>query len=74
MEDFEQEGYRCTGCGYLSTQELVKCPFCGSGFERIDSAVEMAVQETLRNNADVKVLAENETLVEAGSIAGILRY
>lgn len=74
MQDFEQEGFRCEGCGYLTTQELQKCPFCGGDFERIDKAVEMAVEETLRKNAEVKVIQDNEQLVNAGKIAAILRY
>ena len=73
-ENFEQKGYRCTGCGYLTVQELDKCPFCGGQFEAIDAAVEMAVQEALRKNADVEVVEGNEKLVEAGNIAAILRY
>jgi peptide chain release factor subunit 1 len=73
-QDFEQEGFRCMGCGYLTTQELDDCPFCSGQFERINSAVEMAVRETLQNNADVKVLTENEQLESAGRIAAILRY
>jgi peptide chain release factor subunit 1 len=74
MQNFEQKGYRCGGCGYLTTQSLEKCPFCGGKFEQIDAAVEMAVREALQKNADVKVIAENEPLEEAGSIAAILRY
>ncbi len=73
-EGFEQMGYRCTGCGYLTVQELDKCPFCGGQFEEIGAAVEMAVQEALRKNADVKVVAGNDKLDEAGNIAAILRY
>ncbi len=73
-EDFEQKGYRCTGCGYLTVQELEKCPFCGGRFEEIDRAVEMAVQEALRKSADVKIVEENPKLEEAGNIAAILRY
>lgn len=73
-QDFEQEGYRCAGCGYLTTQELAKCPFCGSSFEMIETAVEMAVQEALRKNADVKIVQGNETLDKAGHITAILRY
>ncbi|MEA3327759.1 MAG: hypothetical protein U9R53_10735 [Chloroflexota bacterium] len=73
-QDFEQAGYRCSGCGYLTTQELDACPFCGGKFDRIDAAVEMAVQETLRKNAEVKVIIENESLEKAGHIAAILRY
>jgi len=73
-QDFEQEGYRCKGCGYLTTQELETCPFCGGKFTRIDVAVEMAVQDSLRKNAEVKVIIENEALARAGHIAAILRY
>ena len=72
--EFEQEGYRCGGCGYLTTQELEKCPFCGSGFQVIKNAVEMAVQEALTKNADVKIVQGNEVLQKAGHIAAILRY
>jgi peptide chain release factor subunit 1 len=73
-QDFEQEGYRCKGCGYLTVQELDACPFCGGEFERINSAVEMAVREALQKNADVKVVLENEQLENAGQIAAVLRY
>lgn len=73
-ESYEQIGYRCTGCGYLTTQKLETCPFCGGTFMAIKSAVELAVQEALRSNADVKVIRENEKLEQAGHIAAILRY
>lgn len=73
-ESYEQIGYRCTGCGYLTTQQLETCPFCGGTFMAIESALEQAVQEALRSNADVKVVHENEKLEQAGHIAAILRY
>lgn len=73
-EGFEQAGYRCTGCAYLTTQHLDSCPFCGGSFEVIEAAVELAIQDTLRKNADVKVIPENEKLEQAGYIAAILRY
>ncbi|MGI6740732.1 MAG: hypothetical protein ACOX7C_04510 [Brevefilum sp.] len=74
MHDFEQTGFRCDGCGYLTVQELHKCPFCGGSFKRIDRAVEMAVEETLRKNAEVKVIHDSEALTGAGRITAILRY
>lgn len=74
MQDFEQDGYRCGGCGYLTAQALEKCPFCSEGFDCIDQTVEMAVQDTLRNNAEARVLLENEKLAQAGQIAALLRY
>ena len=74
LQDFEQPGYRCDGCGYLTVQDLEVCPFCSGSFVRIDNAVEMAVQETLIANAEAKVLIENEALAKAGQIAALLRY
>jgi peptide chain release factor subunit 1 len=74
VEGFEHEGYRCSGCGYLTTQSLETCPFCGGTFERIDAAVERAIQETLQKNADVKVVQGNVHLEKAGHIAALLRY
>lgn len=73
-KEFEQEGYRCSGCGYLTTQILDTCPFCGGTFEKIDAAVEMAVREALQKNAEVKVISEMKALEDAGKIAAILRY
>jgi peptide subunit release factor 1 (eRF1) len=73
-EGFEHEGYRCSGCGYLTTQPLDPCPFCGGTFERIDAAVERAIQESLQKNADVKIVQDNEQLEKAGHIAALLRY
>ncbi len=73
-QDFEQAGYRCERCGYLTVQELESCSFCGGDFQQINSAVEMSVRETLQMNAVVKVIQENEQLESAGRIAAILRY
>jgi rubrerythrin len=73
-QDYEQEGYRCARCGYLTTQELDKCPFCGGSFELTANAVEMAVQEALQKNTDVKVVQGNDSLEKAGHITAILRY
>ncbi len=73
-QDYEQEGYRCLGCGYLNVQEIQSCPFCNNDFGKIETAVELAVQETLQKNAEVKVIADNPSLEAAGHIAAILRY
>lgn len=73
-EDYEQAGFRCLGCGYLTMQEVGQCPFCGGAFEIIPAAVEMAVRESLLKKADVRVLREDEALRGVGHIAAILRY
>ena len=74
LSDVEEHGFRCKGCGYLSGQEMEICPFCGINFEKIDNAIEMAVRQALRNNAEVRIVVEDEQLAKAGKIAGILRY
>lgn len=74
LQDFEQAGYRCDGCGYLTTQVLNQCPFCGGSFNTIDAAVEMAVRQALEKNAEVKVVQESAALEQAGQIGAILRY
>jgi len=73
-QNYEREGFHCMGCGYLTIQEINRCPFCGSTFERIETAVEPAVREVLLKNADVKVVEDNEKLENAGHIMAILRY
>lgn len=74
MAGFEQAGYRCLGCGYLTVQDLDQCPFCSGKFGMIRRAVEMAVEESLIKNAEVKVLTANKALTEVGRIAAVLRY
>lgn len=73
-EGFRAPGYRCSGCEYLTSQSLTTCPFCGSSFEKIEDAVEMAVRKVLSDGGDVAVLHENKALEEAGMIGAILRY
>jgi peptide chain release factor subunit 1 len=72
--DFDAPGYRCKGCGYLTTQPLEKCPFCGGDFDKINNAVEMAVRGAFQKGADVKVVKDYEPLQTAGHIAAVLRY
>jgi peptide chain release factor subunit 1 len=73
-EGFNRAGYRCLGCGYLTVQSIDPCPFCGSAFERIEDAVEMAVREVMEKGGDVEVVRQNETLEDAGRIGALLRY
>ena len=73
-EGFRAPGYRCQGCEYLTTQELVSCPFCGKEFAEIKDAVEMAVRSVLQAGGEVEVLHENEALDQAGKIGAFLRY
>lgn len=72
-EGYHAPGYHCRGCGYLTTQELKICPFCGKGFERIDDAVELVVREVMRAGGDVEVVRSNPALEQVG-VGALLRY
>jgi hypothetical protein len=70
--DYHQAGYRCTGCGYLTTQELKKCVFCGDHFTEIPDAVEAAVTQVVEKGGTVEVVSEEK--MEDTRIGALLRY
>ena len=72
-EGYRAEGFQCQGCGYITTQDLETCPFCGNSFTQIKDAVEMAVRKVMQDGGDVEVVYENPKLEEIG-IGGLLRY
>ena len=73
QEGYRAEGFRCQGCGYLTTQEEPDCPFCGNSFVKIPDAVEMAVRKVMKDGGDVEIVHENPELEEV-KIGGMLRY
>jgi peptide subunit release factor 1 (eRF1) len=73
QEGFRAKGFQCQGCGYLTTQELEACPFCGKSFTQINDAVEMAVRKVMQDGGDVEIVYENPKLKDVG-IGGMLRY
>lgn len=73
-EGFRAPGFRCTHCGFLSTSDRDECPFCSNPFERIEDAVEMAVQMVLLDGGDVEVISHSHELKTAGNIAAMSRY
>lgn len=70
--DYHQPGYRCTGCGYLTTQKLERCPFCGSTFKEIPDAAEAVVSQVVEKGGTVEVV-ENGTM-NGAKIGALLRY
>jgi len=72
-EGFRAKGFQCQGCGYITTQELEECPFCGKSFAQINDAVEMAVRKVMQDGGDVEIMYENPKLEEV-AIGGVLRY
>ncbi len=73
-DGFRAPGYRCTGCGYITTHKLDACPFCGKSFDNIPDAVELAVHKVMETGGDVEVLHDGQTTKEFGNIAALLRY
>ena len=70
--DYHQPGYQCTGCGYLTTQQLDKCLFCGSEFAEIPDAVEAVVTQVVDKGGSVEVVDEEK--MEDARIGALLRY
>jgi peptide chain release factor subunit 1 len=70
--DYHQSGYRCTGCGYLTTQDLETCLFCGEAFQEIPDAVEAVVTQVVETGGAVEVV-DDEAMDEV-QIGALLRY
>jgi peptide subunit release factor 1 (eRF1) len=74
QDGYQAPGFQCQGCGYLTAHELDTCPFCGSKFERIPDAVEMAVQRVMQAGGEVDVLQQPHNVKGFENIGATLRY
>jgi peptide chain release factor subunit 1 len=74
QDGYKAEGYRCLGCGYITSQELPECQYCGSKFEHIPDAVEMAVHQVMKAGGDVEVLQQDHKVDGFCDIGALLRY
>jgi peptide subunit release factor 1 (eRF1) len=73
-EGYRAPGYRCQGCGYLTTEKLASCPFCENKFEKIPDAVELAVRRVMRDGGEVEVLRDIEVQQDFDQVGALLRY
>lgn len=73
-DGFRAPGQRCKGCGFITAQPLKTCKYCGSSFEQIPDAVEMAVRRVMQSGGEVEVLHANLGLGETEPIGAVLRY
>ncbi|HUV27178.1 MAG TPA: hypothetical protein VMW34_07405 [Anaerolineales bacterium] len=73
-DGYRAPGFRCMGCGYLTTEELQTCPFCDNKFENIPDAVDFAVRRVMRDGGEVEVLHDIEQQKDFGQVGAILRY
>ncbi|MGC9399333.1 MAG: hypothetical protein ACP5HM_09360 [Anaerolineae bacterium] len=70
--DYHEPGYQCSGCGYLTTQELGTCPFCGAVFVEIPDAAEAVVTQVVEKGGSVQVV-DNGAMGET-RVGALLRY
>ncbi len=73
-DGYRAPGYRCQGCGYLTTEKLTSCPFCENKFEKISDAVELAVRRVMRDGGEVEVLRDIEVQQDFDQVGALLRY
>ncbi|MCC7130007.1 MAG: hypothetical protein B6D39_05585 [Anaerolineae bacterium UTCFX2] len=73
-DGFRDPGLRCTGCGYVSIKAVEACPYCGGKMERIEDAVELAVQAVMLDGGEVEVLRADQKIKGFDQIGAILRY
>jgi peptide chain release factor subunit 1 len=74
QDGYRAPGARCTGCGFTTTRPVDSCPFCGSPFDKINDAVELAVRSVMQSGGDVEVLHNDAVLASHGNIGALLRY
>ena len=73
-DGFRAPGYRCNGCGYLSSHPTVECLFCGASVEQVEDSIEIAIQQVLRDGGEVEIPESIGALAEKGRIGALLRY
>jgi len=74
QDGYRAPGYRCQGCGFLTAQSLPVCQFCGSKFEQIPDAVEMAVHKVMKAGGEVEVLQHTHQVKGFENIGALVRY
>lgn len=74
QDGYRTPGYRCQGCGYLSTLQQASCSFCGGKFEQIPDAVELAVLKVMQDGGEVDILQHQHAVKGFENIGALLRY
>lgn len=72
--NFKAGGFRCEGCGALSTRPREKCPFCGGRPAPVKFIVDYAAQSMVERGGNVEVVSPDIGLEKAGRIGAFLRF
>ena len=73
-ETLQVSAWLCHNCGALALAEAATCPQCQGLVERLEDAVERAVEDAIRDNSQIRFVKGNEKLRQAGGIAALLRF
>lgn len=73
-EGLRAPGFRCSGCGYITSVEMDACPYCGEQFSQISDVVELGVRKVMASGGEVEVLRDDLGLSDYEHIGAILRY
>jgi peptide chain release factor subunit 1 len=71
---YQEPGYRCSSCRYMTLGDRKTCPLCGAEMEAIEDIVDYALHRALEQNVEVEIIRGNEKLEDAGKIGALLRY
>ncbi len=74
QDGYREPGFRCGRCGFITAIEMPECPFCGSAFEQIPDAVELAVHNVMQAGGEVEVLQNEHKVDGFKNIGALLRY
>ena len=73
-DGFAAPGVRCPTCGWLGTDDAGTCPADGSATEHLGDVVEAAVERSLTQAAEIRVLRDRAELASHGHVAAVLRF
>lgn len=74
LKDFNTSGFSCSSCGYLSSQKIDPCPYCGGEMKEERYIVDSVCEKAIQQDALIEVVEENKKLAHYGNIGAFLRY
>ncbi len=74
VEGLQTPGYRCTGCGFVTTVASDSCQFCGNTLAAIPNVAEYAVRQVVDQGGTVEFLEAGTPLDQVDGMAALLRY
>lgn len=74
LKDMVISGYKCTGCSFLTTQEIKSCLYCGSQMEKVSNLIDFIIQKSMQQSVPIEVISESPEFVKTGGIGAFLRF